>query len=204
MKIQILVFDGFDEIDVVGVFEPLRMAGQNVSFRSLYDQSIVEGAFGMKIIPEGKFEINEEIDMLIVPGGGWVSRSPRGAWGECNKGVVLQALKACSEKGIKFAAVCTGVMLLGSAGLLEGRSATTNHSAVDELKATGAVYIDARVVDDGDIITASGVSSSIDLGLYLIDYIFGASAAADISERLEFKRRGPIWKNGSFVSLDDV
>lgn len=193
MNIQALAFDGFDELDLVGVFEPLRMAGLEVQIVSLYQQNSITSAHGMQVIPQAKLDIENKPDWLIVPGGGWVARTAAGAWAEADKGFILEELKKFHEAGVKFAAVCTGVMLLAKAGLLSSRNATTNHAAVDELKEFGVKYINARVVDDGDLITAAGVTSSLDLGLWLVEKFCDRAMAKEVSARLEHQLRGPVW-----------
>ncbi len=91
--------------------------------------------------------------------------------------------------GAKIASVCTGAMLLAAAGLLHGRAATTHHDALDDLRATGADVIDdARVVDDGEIITAAGVTSGIDLALWIIERELGATAAEATARSLAYPR----------------
>ncbi len=192
MKIHALLFDGFDELDFFGVFEALRMAGFSVLTRSLYRQEVLTAAYGTKIIPDPSSLSDEKPDILLVPGGGWISRSPQGAWTEVNKGAILEVVKNYHDVGVTLASVCTGSLILGKAGLLQDRPATTNHGAVKELIDCGAKYVDARVVDDGDIVTASGITASLDLGLWLVERFKSLNAAQDVSERLEFERRGIV------------
>jgi uncharacterized protein (DUF427 family) len=85
-----------------------------------------------------------------------------------------------------MAGVCTGVMLLARAGVVGGRPATTHRSARDELAATGARVLDQRVVDDGDLVTAGGVTSGIDLGLRLVERFAGPELAEREATRLEY------------------
>lgn len=192
MKIDALLFDGFDELDFFGVFETLRMAGLSVETHSLYQQDVVTAAYGSKIVPDGAYSADLNSDLLIVPGGGWISRSPKGAWTEVQKGTILDVVKASHATGTVIATVCTGSLVLGKAGLLKGRKATTNHGAVKELIDCGSKYIAARVVDDGDIITAAGITASLDLGLWLVERFVSQQAAQAVSAGLEFERRGIV------------
>jgi putative intracellular protease/amidase len=194
MNIQALIYDGFDELDVIGVYEPLKMAGFSVELMSLRQQSTVIAAHDLRIFADGVLDLANKPDILIVPGGGWLNGAEHGAWAEAKKGEILNTLKMFFEAGIILAAVCTGSLLLGKAGLLKGRPATTNHSAIEELQTTGAKVMSARVVDDGEIITAGGVTSSLDLGLYLIKRFASAEKAIAVSKQLEFEPRGPIWQ----------
>jgi transcriptional regulator GlxA family with amidase domain len=189
MQIQALIFDGFDELDVIGVYEPLRMSGLDVKLMSLEQQDIVESFHGIKISPDGLVDKQNKPDLLIVPGGGWVARANRGAWAEAQKGKVLELLKYFHECGVILASVCTGSMLLAKAGLLVGRAATTHHKATKELEEYGARIKSGRVIDDGNIITAGGVTSSIDLGLWLVERFISPETAKEVSNRLEFERQ---------------
>jgi transcriptional regulator GlxA family with amidase domain len=194
MKIQALLFDGFDELDHFGSFEALRMAGLAVETRSLHKQEVLIAAHGTKVIPDADFSLKEKPDLLLVPGGGWIARSPQGAWAEAQKGIILEVVRTVHESGIILASVCTGSLVLGKAGLLKGKMATTNHSAVQELIDCGARYVSARVVDSGNIITASGITASLDLGLWLLERFVSQAAAQKVSEALEFERRGIVHK----------
>lgn len=194
MNIQALLFDGFDELDHFGSFEALRMAGLAVETRTLHQQDLVTAAHGTRVIPDAYFSLDEKPDLLLVPGGGWIARSPQGAWAEAQKGTILEVVRAVHESGIILVSVCTGSLVLGKAGLLKGKVATTNHSAVQELIDCGAKYVDARVVDADSIITASGITASLDLGLWLLERFISQEAAQKVSEGLEFERRGIVHK----------
>lgn len=86
--------------------------------------------------------------------------------------------------------VCTGALLLGSAGFLRGKKATTHPNAFEELEAYSCEVIDKRVVDEGNIITGRGVSSSIDLGLYLVEKLLDTNALISISKQMDY----PYWQ----------
>lgn len=189
MKIQALLFDGFDEMDYFGVFEALRMGGFEVRSRSLHEQEVVTAAYGTRIVPDGHFSIGEKPDLLIVVGGGWLARSPKGAWAEVQNGSILSVVRDCANAGVILATVCTGSLVLAHAGLLAERSATTNRGAVQELEAFGIRYVDKRVVDDGNIITAGGITSSLDLGLHLVERFASRELAEQVSAKLEYARR---------------
>lgn len=189
-----LLFDGFDELDFFGVFEALRMARFSVETRSLEKQEFVTAAHGTKIIPDGLFSLQERPDVLIVPGGGWLARSEKGAWAEVQRGRILDVVKASNTAGITLASVCTGSLILAHAGLLKDRNATTNSGAVKELIDLGAKYVIARVVDDGDIVTAGGITASLDLGLWLVERYASQEAAQAVSTGLEFESRGDVFR----------
>jgi transcriptional regulator GlxA family with amidase domain len=196
MQFQILIFDGFEEMDVFGVFEPLRMAGLDVKLVSLDAQESVSGFYGTRVIADGILEVNNKPDVLIVPGGGWLVKSSKGAWAEAENGTMLKAIKSFYEAGCVIASVCAGSMLLARAGLLLGRYATSNKLLLTELGQHGTRVIEARVVDDGDIVTAGGITSSIDLGVWLVERFLGVNKALEVSSKLEFESRGCVWKSG--------
>ena len=95
-------------------------------------------------------------------------------------------------EGSILATVCTGAMLVAAAGLAEGRNLVTHHQAINELRAASATIIEARVVDDGDIVSAGGVTSGLDLALHLVERFAGAKVTTKISNDLEYERRGTV------------
>lgn len=102
-------------------------------------------------------------------------------------------IRACRDAGTTVAGVCTGGILFAAAGLLGGRPAVTHRSALEDLAAAGAEVIDdARVVDDGDLITCGGVTAGIDLALALIERRHGVAAAERAAEELEYGRHGTV------------
>src|SRR5262249_49962373 len=162
-------------------------AGFNAKLLSLKKQDFVTAACGLKVIPDGRLHIKQKPSVLCVPGGGWLARSTSGAWAEAERGDVLQVIREFYAANVVLAAVWTGALLLARAGLLRDRPATTNHAAIDELSGCGAKLVKSRVVDDGDIITAGGITSSLDLGLWLIERFVGISKALEVANRLEYE-----------------
>ncbi|WP_251331013.1 DJ-1/PfpI family protein [Haloplanus pelagicus] len=197
--IAILVYDGVDELDAVGPFEAFEMAADEgapleTSLVTLEERGTgrVTAAHGLRIAPDGILRIDEPPDLLVVPGGGWNDRRSEGAWAEAERGVVHDALARVHDAGTTLAAVCTGGMLLARAGLLDGRPAVTHRGALDDLRATDATVVDARVVDDGDVVTAGGITSGLDLALHLIERFADAETAASVADVLEYDRRGDV------------
>jgi transcriptional regulator GlxA family with amidase domain len=85
-------------------------------------------------------------------------------------------------------------MLLAAAGLTKERPATTHHLAREGLRAQGAEVYDARVVDDGDVLTSAGVTSGLDLALWLVERFASPALAHAVERRLEYERRGVVWR----------
>lgn len=194
MRVEVLLFDGCDELDALGPYEVL--AGQSeldVALVALHRDRAITASHGAQIQPRSG--LSEAPDLLIVPGGGWNDHAPQGAWAEAARGEIPQAVASRHSAGTTVASVCTGAMLLAAAGLLRGRPAVTHHGALDDLRATGATVIDARVVDDGDILSAGGITSGLDLGLWLVERELGADAAARAAAELEYERQGPVWRS---------
>jgi transcriptional regulator GlxA family with amidase domain len=102
--------------------------------------------------------------------------------------VIAEVLTRRHAAGGRIASVCTGAMLLAEAGLLTGRSAITHHSALENLRGFGVDVIDgARVVDDGEIVTAGGVTSGLDLALHLVARELGNAAAQAAADEIEHR-----------------
>jgi transcriptional regulator GlxA family with amidase domain len=190
-QVQILIYDGFDELDAIAPFEILAAAGFTVQLVTLDPAGSIRTSHGMSIIPDGA--LGEAPELLVVPGGSWVSRAPAGAWAEVQRGTLPAEIAGRHAAGSVIAGVCTGVMLLAAGGLLRGRPAVTHRSALDALRESGAeVHEDARVVDDGDILTAGGVTSALDLALHIVARERGADLAAAGAQRIEYEPRGPV------------
>jgi transcriptional regulator GlxA family with amidase domain len=199
-QVHVLVYDGFDELDAVAPYEVFATAGAfgadvSVAFATLEPRASVTASHGLELAPDlvlpGPAD-DDRPDLLVVPGGGWSDPSVPGAGAEARRGAVPDAVAALHDAGVALAAVCTGGMLLATAGVLDGRPATTHASARDDLADTGARLVDARVVDDGDVCTAGGVTSGIDLALHLVEREFGPEVATSVATELEYERRGMV------------
>jgi transcriptional regulator GlxA family with amidase domain len=191
MKIRIVVFDGVDEIDFIGPYEVLQRAaklvpGLEVRLATLEPQAQVTAANGLRFVPEAVLE--ERCDLLIVPGGGWAARATKGIRPEVERGLLPQKIRVAHSHGAMIAGICTGTMAVATAGLLRGRPAITHRSALEDLRSLGAQVTEARVVDDGEIVTCGGVSSSIDLALWLVERLWGDKVAATIAHGIEYTR----------------
>jgi transcriptional regulator GlxA family with amidase domain len=111
-----------------------------------------------------------------------------------NRGVIPAKLAELHAAGTTLAGVCTGAMLLAAAGVLKGRPAITHHGAISDLEASGVEIVEARVVDDGDVITAGGVTSGLDLAIWLVERFAGPKIACDVERQMEYERRGVVWR----------
>lgn len=206
MDVDILLYDGFDELDGIGPYEvfdyALEYAGDDdrtagrVRYVALDERETVTASHGTRVgIDDTLPEPDDEAapDLLVVPGGGWNARDEEAsAWAEAQKGAIPRMLTAYHAAGTRIASVCTGSMLLAEAGVTKGRRAVTHAAAVDELRESGAEVVEARVVDDGDLLTAGGVTSGLDLALYLVELEFGADVANRVATVIEYDRQHEV------------
>jgi transcriptional regulator GlxA family with amidase domain len=199
MRVQIVIFDGFDEMDGVAPYEVFHFAKFKtkadlvVQLVTMEDPRPVEGQHGLKIMSHAKFDPAAENSLVIVTGGGGLRPDTEpGLKREIARGVIPKALGAASKAGATMASVCTGALLLAAAGLTKGRPAITHWMAIDDLAKSGARIVHARVVDDGNLITAGGVTSGLDLALWLVERFYGAATSQWIASIMEHGRRAPI------------
>jgi transcriptional regulator GlxA family with amidase domain len=201
MRIDLLLYQGCDELDVIGPYETLSLvdvtSGQfAVRLVTLTPTPIITAAHRTRLEPHAA--LADSPDLLIVPGGGWINHAAEGARAELARGELPSAIAAHHTAGATIASVCTGAMLLAGADLLDGRPATTHHGAIEDLRASGARVIeDARVVDDGDILSSAGVTSGIDLALWIIERELGNAAAQVTARELEYTRTGRVWRSSA-------
>lgn len=199
MDIAIILFDGVDELDAIApfeVFENAREMGADVTVTlcTVDDTAEVTASHGLRIGIDHRLA-DLSPDLVLVPGGQWGARGETGAWAEAERGAIPDAIGRLSGGGVSVTGVCTGGMLLAQAGITDGRPATTHASAIDDLRESGAEIIDARVVDDGDVVTAGGVTSGLDLAFHLVRREFGDEVADAVAERMEYEPRGPVHKS---------
>jgi len=186
-SIAVFIFPDVEELDFVGVYEVL--GNTNTMQREgtlklnrplrvdlLATESPVACTNGLKVLPGKVSSDFTPYDALIIPGGGGIRP--------------LMKDREFLEKLRQFAAdhvicsVCTGSLLLGAAGIRDGKKALTHHWYVKELQGY-AEPAEGRVHVDSSVVTAAGVSSSIDLGLKLLELMYDASIARKVAERLE-------------------
>jgi transcriptional regulator GlxA family with amidase domain len=192
MHVQILIYDGFDELDAIGPYEILQGAGLQTELVTLEPTDRVTASHGATFVPHAA--LDPRPDLLVVPGGGWRTRNPVGTRGEYERGVLPVAIANRHARGSRVASVCTGAMLLAKGGVLDGRPATTHWAAIDDLRAHGVdVHPEARVVDDGDVLTCGGVTSGLDLALHLVECELGEEAATFAARLLEHQRSGEVF-----------
>lgn len=185
MRIEIVVFDGVEELDALGPFEVWKYANDvDVALVGLDGPGEVTGRGGLRFRAQAGLG---EPDALFVPGGGWLNRAPQGAWAEAQQGRLPARIAELAPELNWVGSVCTGGMLLAEAGLLKGRTATTNRSAWSALEAYGVKVLTNRVVDDGDVVTAGGIACGIDAALHLLARDYGKDESDRVAAVLEYQ-----------------
>ena len=189
MKAALIVFDKMTYLDFVGFYDPLtRLKSMNVmpdfEWRILSNRPQVaddRGPAGMKMVPDAVMEPLGGYDLVYVPGG-------MGTRPLQHEREFVDWLKTAAPAKLKVS-VCTGALLLGAAGFLQGRRATTHPGALKDLEPYCARVMTDRIVDEGSVITGGGVSSSIDLGLHVVEKLAGAEARSRIAAQMCYPYR---------------
>lgn len=193
MRIVIPLFDGFTALDAVGPYEVLRMLPESdVVFAATTTGPCPDGDGTLSLVATAALHEVADADVLLVPGG-------PGARRELTDGPLPDWIRRVHSTTRWTTSVCTGSLLLGAAGLLDGLEATTHWGAVDTLESYGARYTGRRVVEQpGGIITAAGVSSGIDMALRLAELIAGRVAAEAFQLAIEYDPQPPF-DSGSYA-----
>jgi putative intracellular protease/amidase len=186
MQIAIPLFDGFTALDAVGPYEVLsRLPGADVKFVAAEAGPKLTETHSLTMVAEHALSDVPEPDVLMVPGG-------FGTRALLDDDQLLDWLRNAHETTTWTASVCTGSLLLGAAGILQGLRATTHWAALERLERFGAIPTKERVVEEGKVITAAGVSSGIDMGLRLAKHIAGEDFAKGIQLGIEYDPEPPF------------
>lgn len=183
-RFGILVFPGVQQLDLTGPYEVFSSAQGTEVFLIWKDKVPVVSSSGLTFFPTATFEDCPPLDVICIPGGGVNSL--------LHDESVLQFVKTQAETVQYITSVCTGALVLGAAGLLEGKRASTHWNALDFLSVLGAVPVKERVVHDGNLITAGGVTSGIDFGLAVLAEVFGRQEAETVQLTLEYAPAPPF------------
>ena len=188
--IGIILWDGVEELDFAGPYEVLtawsRQSERPIRVRTASrDGEAIECAHGLTVVPDTSWDELGDVDLFLLPGG--------------NTGPLqsdepfLAQVRERAGNGTLMASVCTGALVYAKAGLLAGRPATTHWSALDQLEGLG-VKVDraARFVDDGDVVTAAGVSAGIDMALHLVARLDSVERAKAVRRYIQYDPAPPV------------
>ncbi|MEO2026002.1 MAG: GNAT family N-acetyltransferase [Fuerstiella sp.] len=186
-NVAILLFDDVEVLDFCGPFEVFSVAGNltdppSLNVFTVAENSSIRARNGLTVIPDYTLSNCPRVDVLLVPGG-------IGSRKEVNNKPLIDWIRTTSKTAGLVLSVCTGALLLGKAGLLDGLGATTHHGAFDVLRETvptATVHEQRRFVDNGRIITSAGIAAGIDMSLHVVARRLGAEVAAATASHMEY------------------
>jgi cyclohexyl-isocyanide hydratase len=185
LQIGILVFPRVQQLDLTGPYEVFASMPAATVHLVWKDRAAITSATGLVLGPTVTFGECPALDVLCIPGGGGVNALLEDA-------EVLDFVRAQAARARYVTSVCTGSLVLGAAGLLRGRRATTHWLSHDFLAKFGAIPVHGRVVRDGNLITAGGVTAGIDFGLAVVAELAGQAQAEAIQLALEYAPQPPF------------
>lgn len=185
MQITFLFYEGMTTLDIIGPHEVLAHLPDVTIQRVAKQSGIVSAGFGLELTAEYALSQITQTDILVVPGGG-------SATSLSHEPEIINWIKAIHKTTQWTTSVCTGSLILGAAGILQGKGATTHWAVLDRLGLWGATPISQRVVEDGKIMTAAGVSAGIDMALLLAAKVAGQEMAETLQLGIEYDPKPPF------------
>lgn len=196
IRIAFLLFPHLTQLDLTGPAQVLsRVSGARVEYVAATLDPVPSDC-GLSLVPTTTMSEARAADVLVVPGGD-------GAFDAMLDPDVVAFVRRQAEHATWITSVCTGAFVLGAAGLLAGRRATTHWASKPMLEAFGAQPVDARIARDGAVVTAAGVSAGIDMALWLSAELAGRPAAEAIQLQIEYDPQPPF-DHGSAERADAV
>lgn len=184
--VAIVIFPAVEELDFVGpweVFSYLRSLdpGACEVFTVSEHGGEVRCAKGLRVLADYNFETAPRADVILVPGG-------QGTRSEVDNPRIIDYIRRAGAGAELTTSVCTGAFMLERAGLLSGKRATTHWRSLDRLRALGTVEVleGQRWVDEGSVVTSSGVSAGIDMALYVVGRLWGPQLARRVQKGIEY------------------
>jgi transcriptional regulator GlxA family with amidase domain len=186
MQIAIGLYDEFTSLDAMGPYQVLQhVPGAEVVWCAAESGMVRDDAGLLRMEVEHTFADVPTPDILVVPGGFITRKLAR------DRHPIVDWIAAAHEHTTYTTSVCTGALLLGSAGVLDGLEATTHWAAYDDLASYGATPTEHRVVEQGKVITGAGVSAGIDMALTLVGKVAGDEVAMAIQLAIEYDPHPP-------------
>lgn len=185
LNIGFVLFENLTQLDFTGPLQVLnRMPDANIHIAARTTDPVMSDC-KLALVPTTNFADCPPLDVLCVPGGFGVSEALADA-------ELIEFVKRQGQQARYVTSVCTGAFILGAAGLLSGKRATTHWSFHHWLELTGAIPVQARVVRDGNLFTGGGVTAGIDFALTLVAEIAGAEMAKRAQLALEYDPAPPF------------
>lgn len=185
LRSGMLVFPNLTQLDLTGPYEVLARLPGSETLLLWKDLQPVRSELGLTLLPTTSFAECPPLDLVLVPGGPGMNPL-------LEDHEVLDFLRRAAATARYVVGVCTGSLVLGAAGLLQGRRATCHWMWREALQAFGAEPVAARVVVDGKFVTGGGVTAGIDFALAVVDEIGGRAAAEAIQLMVEYDPRPPF------------
>jgi cyclohexyl-isocyanide hydratase len=195
--IGMLIFPRLTQLDMTGPYEVLARLPSTKVHLVAHTLDPVKTDRGMMIVPTMTFVECPQLDLVMVPGG-------PGQQDLMEDAAVLEFLQRQARRAKYVTSVCTGSLVLGAAGLLKGRRATSHWTAIDHLKLLGAIPVSERVVIDGNIITGAGVASGIDFALKVAAILEGEEVARQIQLQIEYDPQPPFDSGSPRTAAPDL
>ena len=196
-NLAILIFPDVELLDFCGPFEVFSVASRQTDPPAFDVFTVAESLEpktdrnGLSVNPRFKIADCPKPHLLLVPGG-------IGTRNEMSNSTLINWIKRAAEAAELVMSVCTGALLLGKAGLLDGLEATTHHAACDLLRENApgtTVHEDRRFVDNGRIVTSAGIAAGIDMSLYVVERLLEADTAKAAARHMKY----PWEKTGTVV-----
>ena len=181
-----VLFPDLTQLDLTGPLQVLARLPQSRTIVAAKSQKPVRSDCGLSLLPTHSFADCPPFDLICVPGG------VKGVIGAIGDRETIDFVRRQATGAKYITSVCTGAFVLGVAGLLEGRRATTHWAYTELLSLLGAKYEKARIVRDRNLITAGGVTAGIDFGLSVVAEIAGETAARAIQLGIEYDPAPPF------------
>lgn len=185
LQIGFLVFPQVQQLDLTGPHDVLASLPGAATHLIWKTRDSVVSSSGLVLMPDVTYETCPPLDVICVPGGSGVTDL-------LQDGQTIEFVRKQAASARYVTSVCTGALLLGAAGLLRGRRATTHWAFHSLLEPLGAIPTRARVVRDGNLITGGGVTAGIDFGLTVAAELAGADEAQAIQLELEYAPAPPF------------
>jgi len=188
--IGIVAFEDAEELDFVGPWEVFTMAAMGVSDMKVLlvaeTTEPVRCAKGLRVLPDETFESAPELDVIVIPGG-------QGSRVQMNNPAMLNFITSRAPRCRWVTSVCTGSLILRSAGVATGKRVTTHWTTIDTLRKLGDVEVleNTRYVRDENVVTAAGVSAGIDMSLWLVGQLFDPAHARRTQRLMEYDPAPP-------------